>query len=305
MGNKQTIKPLKDLTLLDRFLFAEAMDDPEINQLILEIILGKELLMHNWTQTEKEVRISPLARSIRVDVFSSDEDGNVYDAEVQKKDEGNLPRRSRLYQGLIDSTLLVPGIIDFNEMKDCYIIIISPFDLINQGRYSYTFRMRCDEDRDYCLGDGGVRIFLNTRGTDEHSASPELIELLHYIERVTGDVQPEITGDKLKQIHQRVQSVRQSEETGVKYMQLWEERLLDKQEAREEGLTEGRKEGRAIGQKLSQIILIRKNFNHGMSIESIAVFLDLDASIVKQICEKIQTEPDVPDEELTLILPNL
>jgi len=69
LGNKQTIKPLKDLTLLDRFLFAEVMDDPETNRLILEIILGKELRLHDWTQTEKEVRVSPLARSIRIDVF--------------------------------------------------------------------------------------------------------------------------------------------------------------------------------------------------------------------------------------------
>ncbi len=261
---------------------------------MLEIILGKELNMHNWTQTEKEVRISPLARSIRIDVFSSDEDGNVYDAEVQKKDEGNLPRRSRLYQGLIDSTLLVPGIFDFNEMKDCYIIIISPFDLIKQGRYSYTFRMRCDEGRDYCLEDGGVRIFLNTRGTDEHSASPELIELLHYIEKVTGDVQPEITGAKLKQIHKRVQSVRQSEETGVKYMQLWEEKLLERQEAKAEGREEG--------VKWNQINLIRKNLKNDMPAETIAAFMELDVNVVKQICAKIRTEPGVSDEELTLFL---
>ena len=89
------------------------MDDPVINRLILEIILGKELRLLDWTQTEKEVRISPLARTIRIDVFSMDEDGNVYDTEVQQKDEGNLARRSRLYQGLIDSALLLPGIVDF------------------------------------------------------------------------------------------------------------------------------------------------------------------------------------------------
>jgi len=116
-----------------------------------------------------------------------------------------------LYQGLIDSRLLVPGVTDFNEMKDCYIIIISPFDLIKEGRYCYTFRMRCDENTEYCLEDGGARIFLNTRGTDESSASPELIELLQYIEKATGDMQPEITSEKLRQIHQRVQSVRISE----------------------------------------------------------------------------------------------
>lgn len=34
-------KALKDLNLLDRFLFAEAMEDPVIMQMVLEIILGR------------------------------------------------------------------------------------------------------------------------------------------------------------------------------------------------------------------------------------------------------------------------
>ena len=32
------VKPLKDLRLLDRFLFAEVMDDPECSKEVLEII---------------------------------------------------------------------------------------------------------------------------------------------------------------------------------------------------------------------------------------------------------------------------
>ena len=36
------MKDLKDLNLLDRFLFAEAMEDPQNMRDVLEIILGKE-----------------------------------------------------------------------------------------------------------------------------------------------------------------------------------------------------------------------------------------------------------------------
>ena len=35
------MKDLKDLNLLDRFLFAEAMEDPQNMRDVLEIILGK------------------------------------------------------------------------------------------------------------------------------------------------------------------------------------------------------------------------------------------------------------------------
>ena len=45
------MKSLKDLTLLNRFLFAEAMDDP-VN--MLEIVLGREIVLEDLPQTGKE-----------------------------------------------------------------------------------------------------------------------------------------------------------------------------------------------------------------------------------------------------------
>lgn len=67
-----TKKSLNDLTLLNRFLFAEAVEDPEIMQLILEIILGQEIRLDSLPQTEKETRNSPLYRHIRLDVWARD-----------------------------------------------------------------------------------------------------------------------------------------------------------------------------------------------------------------------------------------
>ncbi len=291
---KKTIKPLKELTLLDRFLFAEAMEDPETNRLVLEIILGGELSLKGLAQAEKEFRLSPLVRSIRVDVYSIDEFGRVFDTEVQKRDKQKLPRRSRLYQSLIDSVLMPPGTVDFNALTDCYIIIISPFDLVGMGRYSYTFRMRCDEKPEYCLGDGATRIFLNTRGEDETSASPELIEMLRYFEQANGETYPPIAGDKLRQIHERVQAIRSSEEIGVKYLNLWEEKWEEQQEAK--------KEGRIEGEQLTLIHLVRKSVSQNVPIETLVALLDLDRDIILQLCDKIREDPELPDEELIKIL---
>ncbi len=286
------MKPLKDLTLLDRFLFAEVMENPEISQIMLEIILGYEVSVSEWAQAEKEIRISPLNRMARIDLYLKDREGNVYDAEVQKDNKGNLAHRSRFYGSMIDSKLMPPGVVDFNEMGDSYIIIISPFDLVKKGSYCYTFKMRCTEYPDYCLEDGSTRIFLNTRGKDEQSATPELIELLHYFERATGDWQEPIVSERVKRIHDYVQTVRLSEETGVKYMQLWEEMLMERQEGREEG------------RKFRNISLIRENSGQGMPLETIAAFLKLDVSIVKQICEAVELNPEVSDEDLIQMLPD-
>ncbi len=61
------MKDLKDLNLLDRFLFAEAMEDPQNMRDVLEIILGKDVVLKHLPQTEKEARISPAYRFAKVD----------------------------------------------------------------------------------------------------------------------------------------------------------------------------------------------------------------------------------------------
>ena len=285
--NKETVmKQLNEMTLLDRFLFSEVMEDPEVSQIILEVIFGTEIRLLERPQAEKEFHKTPADRSIRIDVYAKDEDGNVYDTEVQRQGKGNLPKRSRLYQGLIDSTLLPPGILDFNEMKNCYVIIITPFDILGLSYYCYTFRMRCDEAPEKSLEDGGIRIFLNTRGTIRNSVSPELVELLHYIENVNGETEVTFESGRLERLHKRIQVIRNSKEIGVKYMQRWEERLLDREEARAEGTL------------LKLISIIRKMKNKGMDTGAMIELLEEDEAVVLQIYHLICEYPDSTDETI-------
>lgn len=173
---KKKMKPLKELDLLDRFLFARAMEDEVIHKNILEILLGEEINLLDTVQTEKEFRTSHLLRSIRVDVYSLDEEKTIYNTEAQKENKGNLPKRSRFYQALIDSSLLEPGAMNFNLLNNMVLIMIAPFDLFGEGKYQYTFRMKCDEVEGLELGDGVTRIFYNTRGTNDEEVTPELVE---------------------------------------------------------------------------------------------------------------------------------
>ena len=240
-------KALKDLNLLDRFLFAEAMEDPVIMQTILEIILGKDILLKYPPQAEKEKRSSPLFRFIRMDVWAMDMEDTVYDAEVQKEDTKNLPRRSRLYQSMI-----------------------APFDLFGKDLYRYTFRMRCDEDPGIDLDDGAARIFLNTRGKDPLGVSEELIELLRYIEHTTEEVSSSCRSGKIRELQRRIAMIKSSEEIGVKYMQEWEEKVIEQRRAREEGVAEGRVEG--AEHKL--FVQIYKKLSKGCSLSATADSLE-------------------------------
>ena len=77
-------KSLKELNLLDKFLFDEAMDDPENVKTMLDIILSQNTNLKHPPQTEKEQRTSIDNRQIRLDVYAIDEDDVIYEVEAQK-----------------------------------------------------------------------------------------------------------------------------------------------------------------------------------------------------------------------------
>ena len=218
------------INLLDKFLFDEAMDDPENVKTMLDIILSQNTNLKHPPQTEKEQRTSTDNRQIRLDVYAIDEDDVIYEVEAQKENTHNLPKRSRLYKGIIDSKLLPPGVVDFN--------------------------------------------LLNTRGKHPELVSPELIELLKYMEHSTDEVSGECKSKRIQEMHRRVCQIKASEKTEVKYMQTWEERILLKQEGEREHLKNQ----------------IKKKLEKNLSEEQIAEMLETDIAEVKQIMNEIQNK---------------
>lgn len=232
-------KTLKDLNLIDRFLFAEVMEDVETGQDILSIILGQDIQLISGSQTEKEYRISPLAKSIRMDVFSVSEEGIVYDIEAQGTYRSDLRKRSRYYQSLMDGSLLESGENNYNLLKDSFIIVITNYDIFDLGKYCYTFEAVCREHPALLLRDGATRIFLNTRGTNKDEVSSELVDFLHYMENSTDEMVLETGSVRIRRIHERVCKVRQSEAIGMKFMRELEEKSEARAEGCQAGLTDG------------------------------------------------------------------
>ena len=236
------MKTLQELTLTSKFLFDQTMDIPKAHEAALQIILQDDLIkLLNPSQTEKEIRTMPWLRSIRLDVYAMDQDNTLYNTEMQAERKGDLIKRSRYYQGLIDSSLLEPGTVNFNKLNNTCIIMITPFDLFGKGKYQYTFRSYCEENKELELGDGAVRIFLNTRGTNDKEVSKELVDFLHYIEKTDDESAEAANGERIRLIHECVRKIKSSEEMGVKYMQSWEEKVYE----REEGIAIGKAIGKA------------------------------------------------------------
>ncbi len=149
------------------------------------------------------------------------------------------------------------------------------------------------EDPEMPLEDGAVRIFLNTRGKDRTGVPEELMELLHYIEHTTEEVSNSCKSGKIRELQSRIARIKSSEEIGVKYMQEWEEKIIETRRAREEGLAEGRAEGR----EYHLFTQVRRKIARGCSAAEIAEMLEEDPAHVQKMYDFLVTKMDGTEEE--------
>ena len=92
--------------------------------------------------------------------------------------------------------------------------------------------------------------------------------------------------EKLKKIHKHVSQIKASEEMGVKYMQKWEEKVLDREE--------GRAEGRA-----SEIYIIRNQIEQvHRTPEETAELLVLEPEYIKKVAELLEEYPEETDVQI-------
>ena len=270
------LRELKELNLLDKFLFDEAMEDREAYQMAVSILMENEVELLEKPETEKELRVSSEIRQVRLDVVGMDKKGKLYYAEMQKRNTGNLIRRSRYYQAQLDVSLLEPGSTDFNLLNDSLFIMIAPFDIFGRGLYRYTFEEVCRECPDLKLDDGAVRVFINTKGTNREDFSQEFLNFMKYLENTTDENAERSESKRIKKIHEKVCRIRKSEKAGIKYMQRWEELEYAKQDGREEGIKEGIKE--------NALNTAKRMLEDGkLTIEKIAEYAGLPLDEVKKL----------------------
>lgn len=148
------------------------------------------------------------------------------------------------------------------------------------------------------LEDGATRIFLNTHGKNSEDISPELKELLYYMEHTTEEIS--CSTSRLQQIKNHVNVIKSSEEIGVKYMQEWEEKILDKRKARAEGLAEGRAEGQTI----ILIQQMKKKIQKSKTLIQIANELEEEPDNIQSLYECISQNINLTTEELYKLYTN-
>ena len=224
-----TIKPWEDLTIQDDYMFKLIMRRERICKRMLEKILKIEIHHIKYLEEEKTINASYESKGIRLDVYVEDENMTVYNIEMQvrKPDGEGLFRRTRYYQSLIDTDLLMSG-MEYDELTNTYIIFICPFPVLDGQRHIYTFRNRCDEDNKLIMPDGAVKVFLSTKGTLE-DVSSDIKAFLNYVDGIIS------SDDFVQEIDQEIKVVKTIEKERRSYMTY----AMKMQEERKIGIKEG------------------------------------------------------------------
>lgn len=242
-------KRIEDLNLTDDFLFAKVMSDEEICRRVLETLLGLSIRKVSLPQPQKTIDLQPDSKGIRLDIYADDEDGTIYNCEMQRGRKKHLPKRSRYYQGTIDLDAISKG-NPYDSLKKSYVIFICTFDPFQEGRHIYTFQNTCLESPGLHLHDGTTKVFFNIHGTME-DVDWELKEFLSYLEDTTDEFVGRSNSHLIREVHRRVTEVKQSKEMEAEYMTL----LQRDRENLEQGIEQGIEQGEKRMAALTKILL--------------------------------------------------
>ena len=200
-----------NLKLSNDFLFGKVMRTKKAcTEMMRRIFPNEKIEGIKFVSLQKAVKSGLDSRGVRFDMYIEAENRKVYDVEIQTTDSPGLAKRTRAYHLAMGNDLLEQK-KKYMELPEAFVIFICTFDPFGKGRYVYTFRNFCAEDKTIALDDGGTTVFLNAYGNDE-AVNPELKALLDFVVgRTCGD-------PYIKYLERRMNIARQNANWRREYM---------------------------------------------------------------------------------------
>lgn len=278
------------VNLSDFALFLSVMKNRKAYRNTLSIIMDEPDIELAEVKVEQVILNQSGKRAIRLDAWAQDTKQRQFNMEMQNDaSHDDIPRRSRFYQGMLDTPILKSGReTRYRELPSTVIIFITQEDIFGENLAEYTFVERCEEVERLYLNNGTKKVFLNMASKN---GRPELVSLLQYMKDTRID-NPEIRirDERIVELDDIVREVKSSEE--------WEEvrmNLIELGEARGEAIGEAR--GEAKG-RADFIGLIRKKKQRGLNAADIAELFETDEAYVDEIMTLLEEYPEADNLEI-------
>ena len=263
----------------DRMFCDVLANDPTLAKEILELLLEVKIEEITCVNAQKVLNYSTETKSVRFDVHLLDEKGITYGLEMENSESCVtlrwLPRRSRLYGGVMDAET-VPRGTKYENVREAYIIFIclhDPFPPFGLARY--TCRTACMENGDVPAGDGMTHLYFNCNAKTIN-VSDSVRKLLDYIAGRT-DGESELTRKIQKEVIKRNEDPDWRE-----WVMTFEDKLMiNGEEKKAEGKTE------------EQERIIHTMIQEGLDDQTIARYVsDLTEEQVSEIRQKVTAPKD-------------
>lgn len=274
--------------LSDFALFLSVMKNKTAYECTLSIILDEPDVKMEEVKVEQVILNHYGKRAIRLDAWGKTTDDRQINMEMQNdSDTDFLPKRSRYYQGLLDSPLLKSGKrTKYKELPSSIIIFITQDDIFRKDIAKYTFTEQCEEIKGLHLEDGTTKIFLNMTSKN---GSKELISLLQYMKDTRLDnPNIETEDERLIKLNEIVSEVKESEEWEAVQMNI---------------LEVGIQRGLEQGEQKKIVSQVCKKMAKGYTVEKIADMLEEEPSVIQTIYDI--AKPYQPDYDIEQIYRNL
>lgn len=234
---RNVLPPEYQFNLSDFALFLSVMKNKRAYECTLSIILEEENLELEEVKVEQVILNRSGKRAIRLDAWAKDKNNRQFNMEMQNdSNSDNIAKRSRYYQGMLDTPILKSGKeTKYKELPSTVIIFITQEDIFKKDLAKYTFTEQCEEISGLHLEDGTTKIFLNM---SSKKGSKELVSLLQYMKETTLENPNILVRDKrILELDNIVSEVKESEEWEAIQMNILE---IGIQKGREEARKEER-----------------------------------------------------------------
>ena len=166
------LEKIKQLRLMDDTFFNSCFDgNIPCMEVVLRAVLGNDRLRVTEVITQQSVP-NLYGRAVRFDALATDGE-TIYDVEIQRSDEGAIPRRARFNSSMIDSREVSKGTL-FPDLPETYVIFITEHDVWKRGKPLYKVR-RTFEDTEEVFNDGTHILYVN----GEYQSESPLGRLMH------------------------------------------------------------------------------------------------------------------------------
>ena len=261
--------------LSDFALFLSVMKDPRAYRCVLSVLMDEPDIELQDVKVEQVVLDKSGKRAIRLDAWAKSVDNRQFNMEMQNDArQDDLRKRSRFYQGMLDTPILKSGKeTRYRMLPSTVIIFITQEDIFGRDRAKYTFTEQCEEVPDLKLDDGTTKIFFNM---ESKNGAPELISMLSYMKDTRLNNPDILVKDKrIVELNDIVEEVKDSEE--------WE---TVKMNILEIGIEKGMQQGA----EKKMLELVEKKLKKGQTISQIADALEESEEKIQEIADSIQKD---------------